>query len=71
MNDREEIEAEASKAADRIVKSHNLKLLFGKKQSEMIIGFVRDAYVIGKCQAKIEEIVGITEEIKKAKGGKS
>ncbi len=53
---RDEIEAEASKAAEHIVKPHNLKLLFGWKKSEMIMQLVRDAYVTGKCQAKLEEI---------------
>ena len=57
MNDREKIEAEASKAADEL--TQDITLLFGKKSLELIHRLIAKGYVTGKVQAKIEEIEGV------------
>ena len=51
------IEAEASKTADEL--TQDIQLLFGKKQLELIHRLIAKGYVIGKVQARLEEIEGV------------
>lgn len=57
MNNRDEIEDEAMKAAE--VLTEDVTLLFGKKQLELINKIVAKAYVTGKLKAKMEELEGV------------